>query len=169
MNWFDKLSASWVEANPNEDYSVLPPLVRLSRLSLLMESFQKEVCQPHDLQPTDYNVLAALRRSGEPFRLSPSELYGVLERSSGGMTKMLGRLQKQGLIRRVPDPDDGRSKLVQLTKKGQTVEHQVFSTYLEVSRQLLGDLEASELDEINQSLEKLMSSFESYFYRFSSP
>ncbi|MBW2270148.1 MAG: MarR family transcriptional regulator [Deltaproteobacteria bacterium] len=165
MEWFDKLSASWVKANPHEDYSVLPPLVRIARISLLMESFQKEAVRPFDLAPSDYGVLAALRRSGSPYRLAPSELYGVLERSSGGMTKMLKRLEGLALIERSPSPEDGRSSLIQLTKKGQNLEKEVFTAYLSRSRDLLGDLSKSELREIDAVLEKLLSQFEKYFYR----
>lgn len=165
MDWFDKLSTSWVEANPEEDYSVLPPLVRLSRIALLMDAFQKEATAPFDLPPSDYSVLAALRRSGSPFRLTPSELYAVLERSSGGMTKMLRRLEGLELIARVPDPNDGRSSLVQLTRKGQRLEREVFNAYLDTSRRLLHDLKPHEIEELDEQLAKLLNCFERFFYR----
>ena len=165
MEWFDKLSASWVKANPHEDYSVLPPLVRVARISLLMETFQREAVRPFDLTPSDYGVLAALRRSGTPYCLAPSALYGVLERSSGGMTKMLKRLEGLELIERLASAEDGRSSLVQLTKKGQDLEKEVFTTYLARSRELLGDLSKRELQDLDAALEKLLLHFENYFYR----
>ncbi|MCZ7631319.1 MAG: MarR family transcriptional regulator [Microthrixaceae bacterium] len=75
---------------------------------------------------SDYAVLAALRRVGPPYTLAPNELYTGLERSSGGMTKMLKRLADLGLVRRVNNPADKRSKLVRLTAAGKRVEEQVF-------------------------------------------
>lgn len=165
MDWFDSVSAAWVKNNPDEDYSVLPPLVRLSRIGQLMENFQKEVTLPFDLPPTDYSVLAALRRTGAPYRLTPSELYNVLERSSGGMSKMLKRLEDLKLIARVADSSDGRSTFVQLTKKGQKLESEVFNKYIESSRKLMDGLSKSELKEIDDAMNKFTRCFERYFYR----
>lgn len=165
MDWFDQLSTSWVKTNPEEDYSLLPPLVRLGRISGLLEKFQKEVTQPFGVSVSEYNVLATLRRSGKPFRLTPSELCSILEFSSGGMTKMLRKLEDMDLIARIPDEDDGRSSLVKMTAKGQKTEREIFDSWLVYSRRLLRDIEPTELDEINQSLEKLLGCFQSYFYR----
>jgi DNA-binding MarR family transcriptional regulator len=156
---------AWVKANPNEDYSVLPPLVRIQRISLLLENLQKEVINPFNMAPSDYSVLAALRRTGEPYRMIPSELYAVLERSSGGMTKMLKRLDAQKLIKRIPIPRDGRSNYIQLTKKGIDIERQVFEAYMHLSHQLLDDISKDELAEIDSAVEKLLNCFEKFYYR----
>lgn len=165
MDWFDRISIAWVKANPNEDYSVLPPLVRIQRISLLLENLQKEVTQPFGLAPSDYSVLASLRRSGEPYRMIPSELYAVLERSSGGMTKMLKRLDAQKLIKRIPIPEDGRSSYIQLTKKGIEVERRVFDAYIVLAHKLLDNVSEDELAEIDAATEKLLDCFEKYYYR----
>lgn len=165
MDWFDTLSASWVKTNPEEDYSALPPLVRVGRIGGLMESFQKEVTQPFGISVSEYNILASLRRSGKPFTLTPSELCSILEFSSGGMTKMLRKLEENGLIDRIPDEDDGRSSLVKVTSKGQKIERDIFESWLFYSRKLLKDLSPEDLESINTSLERLLECFQSYFYR----
>ena len=116
MDWIDESSEAWAREYPDMDMSTLSPITRLVRLGVLMDTFQKETLEPFELTPSDYAVLSTLRRAGPPYQLSPSELYTVLERSSGGMTKMLNRLEGVGLIERIPDPEDRRSIRVLLTE-----------------------------------------------------
>lgn len=165
MDWYDRISTAWVKANPDKDYSVLPPLVRAQRVGLLLDNLQKNVTAPFDLTPADYSVLATLRRSGSPYRMVPSELYSVLERSSGGMTKILKRLEARKLISRTPMPGDGRSSYIQLTKKGRDIEKDMFESYLTISQRILGDIPKQKLDEIDRALETLLDHFENYYYR----
>jgi DNA-binding MarR family transcriptional regulator len=118
MDWIDEFSAAWAREYPDTDTTTLSPMTRLVRLGVLMDTFQKETLVPFELTPSDYAVLSTLRSAGPPYQLSPSELYTALERSSGGMTKMLKRLEGVGLIERIPDPEDGRSTRVVLTEPG---------------------------------------------------
>ena len=83
MDWVDELSVAWRREHPRLDTSALPPLVRLARLLLLGDAFQRQVLAPFEITVGDYGVLAVLRRAGKPYELSPSELYGRLQRSSG--------------------------------------------------------------------------------------
>ncbi len=164
MEWMDRLTTSWVKSHPDWDFSGLPSLVRLTRLAVLMTEFQVQALLPYGLTPSDYSVLAALRRSGGPNRLAPSELYSVLEVSSGGMTKMIKRLEVRGLVERSPDPDDGRSNLVHLTAEGRKLEEEAFTAYFEGAKKLLHPLDAGQHKSVDRSLEQLLDCFEKYFY-----
>ena len=161
----DKLTASWASSAPGVDVSSLVPMAKLARVSLLLTAFQDEQLAPYGLTSGDYSVLAALRRSGSPYRLSPSELYNVLECSSGGMTKMLKRLEARGLVERVPDPKDGRSNQVSLTAAGKRFEREVFDTLLAATRDLLTAMSSAQLREADRSLDQLLVCFERHFYR----
>ena len=160
----DRLTSSWVASHPDWDFSVLPPLVRLTRLCVLMTEFQTEALLPFGLTPSDYSVLAALRRSGGGNRLAPSELYSVLEVSSGGMTKMIKRLEAKGLVERSPDPNDGRSHFVHLTPEGRKLEGEAFSAYFGAAEKLLEPLTAAQHKSVDRSLEQMLACFEKYFY-----
>lgn len=160
MDWIDALGEAWEREFPGVDVSTLPPLVRLARLSLLIESFQQEVLEPFELTRSDYGVLAMLRRAGAPYEASPSDLTNRLLRSSGGMTKILKRLASAGFVDRVPDPSDGRVSWVRLTDAGHKVQDEVFSAFLAATRKLLAPVSAAELHEVDDSLKVLLDAFE---------
>ena len=165
MDWIDEFSAAWAREYPDTDTTTLSPMTRLVRLGVLMDTFQKETLEPFELTPGDYAVLSTLRRTGRPYQLSPSALYTTLERSSGGMTKMLKRLEGLGLIERVPDPEDGRSTRVILTEPGLALQEEIFKVFLSRTQELLHSVSPSRLREIDDSLRVLLEGIESHFYR----
>jgi DNA-binding MarR family transcriptional regulator len=165
MGWIDDLSTAWDREYPDLDTSAFPPMVRLARLSLLIEGFQQEVLAPFELSSGDYGVLAALRRAGDPYQLSPSKLYSRLERSSGGMTKILKRLEEQGLVERSPDPSDGRGTVVSLTSQGLDVQDRVFNAFLSATRDLLEPFSESRLRDTDRTLSHLLDTIEARFPR----
>ena len=99
---------------------------------------------PHGLQPAEFDVLAALRAQAPPRHLTPTVLYRSLFLSSGGLTKILGRLETAGLIDRPPNPTDRRSRFVRLTARGQDVAERAACAVLEHERRFLAPLNESE-------------------------
>ncbi len=160
MSWIDDLSTAWEREYPGLDTATFPPMVRLARLSVLIESFQQAVLAPFELSAGDYGVLAALRRAGDPYGQSPSKLYSRLQRSSGGMTKILKRLEEQNLVKRSPDPADGRGSVVSLTKRGLDLQEQVFNAFLSATQDLLGPLSETELRDTDRTLQHLLDTIE---------
>ncbi len=163
MSWIDDLSTAWEREYPGLDTATFPPMVRLARLSVLVESFQRSVLSPFNLSSGDYGVLAALRRAGPPYQLTPSKLYSRLQRSSGGMTKILKRLEEQRLIDRAPDPEDGRGSLVSLTEAGLDLQEQIFHAFLTGTQDLLESLSETDLKDIDGGLQRLLAIFEGRF------
>ncbi len=163
MGWIDDLSTAWEREYPDLDTSSFPPMVRLARLSVLIESFQQAVLSPFELSSGDYGVLAALRRAGEPYQLSPSNLYSRLQRSSGGMTKTLKRLEELTLVERSPNPQDGRGSVVSLTERGLDIQERVFNAFLSATQDLLAPLSRTDLTETDRVLSNLLDTFEARF------
>ena len=161
-DWIDELGTAWRREYRHADTGTLPPLVRLARLSLLIDSLQTEVLRPFDLARSDYGVLAMLRRAGSPYELSPSQLTNRLARSSGGMTKILKRLEEAGLVQRLPDPDDGRGSRVSLTAAGLELQDRVFNAFLVASQDLLAPVSESRLRDVDRALRTLLGAFERY-------
>jgi DNA-binding MarR family transcriptional regulator len=160
MGWIDDLSTAWEREYPELDTTTFPPMVRLARLSVLIEAFQHRVLGPFGLSSGDYGVLAALRRTGKPYQLTPSKLYSRLQRSSGGITKILKRLEEQQLVERAPDPQDGRGSVVSLTEKGVEVQDQVFHAFLDATQDLLDPMSATDVKDTDRMLQNLLDTFE---------
>lgn len=162
MDWIDDLAAAWKREYPKLDVSTFPPMVRLARLGLLIEYFQQEVLEPFELSSGDYGVLAALRRAGAPYALNPSQLTSRLERSSGGMTKILKRLEERGLVKRSPDPTDGRGSLVSLTRSGRDTQDRVFNAFLLATQDLLHEVGVGRMKQVDAALVTLLGAFEDH-------
>lgn len=91
---------------------------RIGKINTRMKRAQKATLREHGLTPEEWGVMTTLRLGKEACRSSPGELADDLELSSGAMTSRLDRLEEAGLVRRLPDPDDRRGVVVELTKKG---------------------------------------------------
>jgi DNA-binding MarR family transcriptional regulator len=159
-DYLDTILAQWTAERPDLDVSPMGVIGRISRLSRVLESNIDQVFASYNLTRGGFDVLAALRRSGSPFRLSPTELYNSLLISSGAMTNRVDRLEERKLVVRVPDPSDRRGVLVALTSKGRRLVDSVIETHLENEQRLLGHLNTLERQDLAQLLKKLLVNLE---------
>ena len=114
----DTFIAQWHREWPELDVSPMATLGRINRIARLMAPHVEKLFAAHGLERGEFDVLATLKRSGPDHRLTPTELYGALMITSGGLTHRLKRLEAAGLVRRVPSAEDRRSLLVELTEEG---------------------------------------------------
>lgn len=154
----DRIVGQWNQERPDVDVSPTHVLQRITRLSLLQEVSFARVLSRHGLTWGEYLVLAALRRSGTPYRMNPTTLYESVILSSGGMTKRLDGLERAGLVERLPDPTDRRGRLVGLTDRGREVVDAALLDHLENEQRLLGALDPEEREQLAGLLRKLLVS-----------
>ena len=109
------------------------------------------------LQPGEFDVLATLRRSGEPYMLSPTRLYEAAMISSGGMTDRLDRLERAGLVERRPDPRDRRGKLIALTDAGRRLIDETIGLHVANEERLLSTLSQAEQEMLDALLKELIA------------
>ena len=115
----DQLLAKIAEAGVADiDPDVEGIVDRIGSIHHRMRKAQKVTLREHGLTPEEWGVLTKLRLGSDACRSSPGDLANDLELSSGAMTSRLDRLQEAGLVRRLPDPDDRRGIVVELTEKG---------------------------------------------------
>ncbi|MGI8664515.1 MAG: MarR family winged helix-turn-helix transcriptional regulator, partial [Jatrophihabitans sp.] len=114
----DAIVAAWAGQRPDLDTSPIQVLSRISRLSQLLDERRGQSFAEHGLAAHEFDVLAALRRSGPPFQQTPGQLIESTHVTSGTMTNRLDRLAKRNLILRRIHPDDGRQVLITLTGAG---------------------------------------------------
>ena len=155
----------WAKERPDLDASPMGVIGRIFRLSHLFQQAVQEVFSGYGLHRGEFDVLATLRRSGKPYRLTPTELSNALMVSSGGMTNRLDRLEKAGLVARQPDPNDRRGSLVRLTQEGLDLVDEVVTEHVTNEQRLLSALKDTEQAELAEQLRKLLLSLESPKHR----
>ena len=145
---------------PRLDTTPIAVIARLGRLQAYVGAEVEALFAEHGLTRQSWDVLASLRRSGPPYRLTPTELRALLMRTSGAITHTLHRLEYMGLVERVRNADDGRSLLVGLTAKGRSLVGRLGPVHLANERRLLGPLTGDEQETLAALLRKLLVAFE---------
>ncbi|GAB3566347.1 MarR family winged helix-turn-helix transcriptional regulator [Spelaeicoccus albus] len=133
----DRIVEAWRRERPDLDVEPMEVLSRVTRLARQLDLARRSTFLAHGLEVWAFDVLSALRRSGEPYRLSPSQLLTQTLVTSGTMTNRIDRLAGLGLVERHPDPRDRRGVLVQLTDTGRQRVDNALRELLEIERQLL--------------------------------
>ena len=133
---------------------------RARRLTLLARPAIEAVFEKYGIETGEFDVLATLRRTGEPFALRPTELFQTLMISSGGLTDRLNRLEKKGLISREASPSDRRSMLVKLTRKGRELIDMAFAEDMAAEEEMLSPLNKGERKTLAALLAKLLCKIE---------
>jgi DNA-binding MarR family transcriptional regulator len=136
----DEIVSAWRRERRDLDVGPLEVLSRISRLADILDERRANAFVEHGLQAHEFDVLAALRRSGKPFELTAGELSVLTHVTSGTMTSRLDRLSKRGFVSRHPDPDDGRLVRVRLTASGRKRVDAAFVALLETESELLAAL-----------------------------
>ena len=145
----------WRREAPELDRSPMGVVGRISRLAQLLQAELEPIFAAHGVNGGEFDVLAALRRAGRPYRLTPTELSKAMMVTSGGMTKRLNALEGRGLIRREPDPNDGRSRAVSLTREGKRLVEATLPEHVANERRLLSGLSNKQRAELPGLLETL--------------
>jgi DNA-binding MarR family transcriptional regulator len=156
----DEIGEAWLRERPDVDVEALVTLGRLFCSAQLADAALAEGLAGHELQPGWFDLLAALRRAGEPYDLNPTRLMRATMLSSGGMTKRLDRLVEAGLVERRPDPDDRRGTRVRLTRQGLAAVDSAVTAHAANEERLLSALTARERRDLDRLLRKLLGSLE---------
>lgn len=156
----DDLIDQWRTERPDLKPEVMGLFGRFGRIYALAVRSIEATLEPWGLQMAEFDVLAALRRSGAPFVLAPSSLTRWLMSSPSGITGRLDRLEKLGFIERKASPDDRRSLLVVLTAAGRKVIDEAVTAHVSNETRLLSGLTAAERKTLDTVLRALLRSLE---------
>lgn len=156
----DRIIEQWGLAAPEMDVS---PLSVVSRIIVLAEHLERrtdKALSEHGVSLWQLDILAALRRAGPPFTLTPTQLLGNVILSSGAMTNRIDRLEAGGFVSRKADPNDRRGVLITLTSRGRRIADEATQSRLAHARGLLTVFSKSEIRELASLLRKLLASVE---------
>lgn len=152
-----KAAEQWSRERPDLDTG---PMVLLGRLAEAALVVARDRLNPafadFGLQPGEFDVLATLRRRGRPYALTPTDLYEAAMISSGSMTNRIDRLEKAGLVRRLPNPADKRGTLVALTKEGLGLIDRAVEVHVVNQHAVVRGLDSKEQDQLSELLGKLL-------------
>src|SRR3954471_17539071 len=136
----EEMIGAWRRERPGLDLCGMAGVARLLRVAHRFDEAQDQFFSALGLKPGWLDVLGALRRVGDPFQLTPTRLSEEALISTAGMTNRLDRLEQAGLVRRLPDPDDRRGILVELTPDGRELVDGAIDAHRGLSKRLLGGL-----------------------------
>jgi DNA-binding MarR family transcriptional regulator len=153
----DALVAAWQRERADLDLGPVEVFSRLGRLARRLDLARREAFTQHTIETWEFDVLAALRRAGRPYRLSPGALIRETLVTSGTMTNRVDRLERRGLVARSPDPHDRRGVLVGLTGEGKRAVDAAFEALLARERALLAELDPADAQRLAALLKALMA------------
>ena len=152
----DGIVAAWGAVRPDLDVSAMHVLSRVRRLSELLDEQRQQAFAAHGLGTHEFDVLAALRRSGDGAELTPGQLLEATHVTSGTMSNRLERLAGRHVITRRSDRRDGRQQLVGLTPAGQRVVDAALETLLQYEEALVAGLPGRQRKGLVRSLRQLL-------------
>jgi DNA-binding MarR family transcriptional regulator len=154
----DRLLREWRSVHPELDFAPMGLFAWSNRfVTLGMRQLETSLAD-HRLSVGEFEVLSALRRSGKPYALKPSELADRLMVTRAGITARVDRLEESGLVARHRDPDDRRSEPIMLTTAGRRAIDDALVTVLTVEARLFGGLSSTEQRTLERLLRRLAPS-----------
>jgi DNA-binding MarR family transcriptional regulator len=160
MDHVDRILDQWNRERPDLDIAPMGLLGRIARLRTHLAREIEMTLAAHGLNSASFDVLATLRRSGPPYRLSPGDLIATTMVSSGTMTNRLDQLEKAGLIERSHNPEDRRGVIIALTPKGFALVDEAVTAHVENEHRLVESLDAGERATLDMLLRKFLKEFE---------
>jgi DNA-binding MarR family transcriptional regulator len=152
----DAIIEQWAEVRPDLDTAAMEVFGRVYRLARAMGDRIEKAYARYGISRGEFDVLATLRRSGEPYTLSPRQLSATLMLTTGGMTGRLDKLERAGLLRRSPDPHDRRGLQVTLTGEGLRLTDEAVGAGLAVQTEALSALDGERAAQLADLLRQLL-------------
>jgi len=156
----ERVRADWASQRPDLDTSPMEVIGRILRAEHLAGARIRGVLRAEGLDRGGFDVLATLRRSGPPYRLTPTRLYQELVLTSGAITHRVDALARAGLVERVSGGRDRRSTLVGLTAEGRAVADRAMAANLECEAAMVGSLADADREMLAALLKKLLEELE---------
>ena len=155
----DELVDAWSRERPDLELAPVAIFSRITRLGRHLDRARRDAFAAHEVESWEFDVLAALRRAGAPYELSPGRLLRETLVTSGTMTNRIDRLEARGLVQRRPDPDDRRGVLVRLTPSGKAAVDGAFEALVAAEQHWLAELPEAERQSLAGLLRSLLRPF----------
>ena len=155
----DDLVEAWARERGDLDLAPVEVFSRISRLSRHLDLARRDAFTASGIESWEFDVLAALRRAGDPYELSPGRLLRETLVTSGTMTNRVDRLTARNFVERLPDPHDRRGVLVRPTAEGLAAVDTAFTALLAAEAEILAPMPAADRAELADLLRTLLVPF----------
>jgi DNA-binding MarR family transcriptional regulator len=156
----DRLVEAWQQQRADLDLRPMEVVSRVTRLAHHLDRARRQAFAEHAVESWEFDVLAALRRAGAPYELSPGQLLRETLVTSGTMTNRVDRLVARSFVERLPDPRDRRGVLVRLTGSGRMTVDGALESLLAREQALLAGLGPQQQSQLAGLLRQLLAPFE---------
>lgn len=135
---------------PNDKVAIL-----MKKTALAIEKLSNHALTPYDLTHTQYKILMLLYRSqGQLLRQIDIETHFAMTNPT--VTGILQNLEKKGLVERIANPDDKRSKLLRLTEKALSMKTELYALGESLETQVTANLSEEEIRQLIELLKKIL-------------
>jgi DNA-binding MarR family transcriptional regulator len=155
-----RIMAEWGRERPDLDVSPQGVIGRLHRLAHALTEELVAVYSRFGLAEGEFDVLATLRRVGDPYERTPGDLAASTMVTSGAMTKRIDRLEQRGLVTRRVSEADGRGRVIALTPAGRELIDSCMTAHMANEHRLLAAIDADERAALERVLTRWLSAFE---------
>jgi DNA-binding MarR family transcriptional regulator len=159
-DYIDRVIQGWEKERPDLDVAPIAVVNRLDRLQSYLRGEVAAVFERFGLTGPSFAVIATLRRAGKPYQLSQRALMEALQLTGGTVSVRIDRLERDGIVERVPDPHDQRGVLARLTEVGERLFDQVAPVHLANEDRLLSALNTQQREQLAALLHILLLSFD---------
>lgn len=135
----------------------LPAIRELVRCYQALETYSAAHIREFGLTPPQFDIVATL---GNTPGMTPKELVEKTLITKGTLTGVVDRLAAKGLVRRIASATDGRSQIVQLTRKGAALFDKVFPAHLDYVGKAFAGFSTENYSRIEAALRDLRNAFE---------
>jgi len=144
MDAVDEILLQWNRERPDLDVGPMGLIGRLGRIVHYLTREMDKTFAEFGLTGASFDVLATLRRSGAPYRLSPGDLLATMMITSGTLTNRIDQLEKAGLVARTLNPEDRRGVIISLTEAGLATIDAAVTAHVETQKRLIAILPAED-------------------------
>ncbi|MCF2706749.1 winged helix-turn-helix transcriptional regulator [Arcanobacterium haemolyticum] len=156
----DGIVEAWARERTDFKPEPLAVFSRLLRLDRHLDRMRRQTFARHGLESWEFEMLAALRRQGEPYRLTAGRLMQETLVSSGTVTNRIDRMVAHGNARRLADKSDRRIVHVEATEEGIALVDAAMADLLDVEREQLVGFDDESVRQLADLLRELLSHFE---------
>ncbi len=154
--YLEEVSNYWGDLLTDEDTGIAP---RIYRLNSLMRNIIEKDLKKFDVSFQELNILMHLNLKKD-LKTTSTQLYKSLLFTSGGMSKILNKIVKKGLITFELNDNDSRSKYVHITKSGITLVEEAFYNVVQIEKEIFQVLNKTEKKHTLTGLKKVINKIE---------